>query len=152
MKNLLNTSKRTFMNTALAVLILLLFALPAKLYSQISVDDITGSVKVELKKKAIENLKAAILSDNPGVRKSAIYHAGYYRVKETVSSLMKQLKREEDPSIRILIALSLYKLNDEKALNLIKELSYSDSDPKVRRMCSAIFNEYEINRKSVAKR
>lgn len=135
--------RKTASTSVLAILVIVVFsAMSTKVYSQISIDDITTSMNVKLSKKAIDNLKAAIISDNLGVRRSAIFHAGYYRASQAAATLLKQLRIEKDPSTRILIALSLYKLNDDNALKVVKELSGSDSDKRVRNMCSAIYNEY----------
>jgi len=93
-------------------------------------------------KNAVENLKVGIKSDNCGLKKSSIYFAGYYRVKETVPVLTEQIKKESDPKVRVLIALVLYKIGDEKSIGLVKELAAKDSNPEVRRMCACIYDAY----------
>ena len=93
-------------------------------------------------KNAVENLKVGIKSDNSGLKKSSIYFAGYYRIKETVPVLTEQIKKESDPKIRVLIALVLYKIGDEKSIGLVKELSAKDKNPEVRRMCACIYDAY----------
>ena len=93
-------------------------------------------------KNAVENLKVGIKSDNSGLKKSSIYFAGYYRIKETVPVLTEQIKKESDPKVRVLIALVLYKIGDEKSIGLVKELAAKDSNPEVRRMCTCIYDAY----------
>ena len=93
-------------------------------------------------KIAVENLKVGIKSDNSGLKKSSIYYAGYYRITETVPALTEQIKKESDPKTRILIALVLYKIGDEKGIGLVKELAAKDSNPEVRRMCTCIYDAY----------
>lgn len=93
-------------------------------------------------KNAVENLKVGIKSDNAGLKKSAIYFAGYYRLTETVPALTEQMKKESDPRTRILIALVLYKIGDEKSIDLVKEKAVKDNDPEVRRMCTCIYDAY----------
>lgn len=93
-------------------------------------------------KNAVENLKIGIKSDNPGLKKSSIYFAGFYRVTETVPALTEQMKKETDPKTKILIALVLYKIGDEKSIDLVKEMSVKDSNPEVRRMCTCIYDAY----------
>ena len=93
-------------------------------------------------KNAIENLKVGIKSDNSGLRKSSIYFAGYYRLTETVPVLTEQIKKETDPKTKILIALVLYKIGDEKSIDLVKEMAVRDSNPEVRRMCACIYDAY----------
>ena len=93
-------------------------------------------------KNAIENLKVGIKSDNSGLKRSSIYYAGYYGFTETVPTLTEQMKKETDPRTRILIALVLYKIGDEKSIDLIKEMAAKDSNPEVRRMCTCIYDAY----------
>jgi HEAT repeat protein len=93
-------------------------------------------------KIAVENLKTGIKSENSGLKRSSIYFAGYYRVAETVPALTEQIKKESDPKIRILIALVLYKIGDEKSIGLVKEMAAKDSNPEVRRMCTCIYDAY----------
>ena len=104
-----------------------------------SIKDITAH------KYALENLIAGIHSENDGVRRNSIYFAGYYKIVETVDALIAQLKDENDPSTRILIALVLYELGSEEGLLEVKDLSLSDQDAKVRRMATQIYNEYLVN-------
>ncbi|MGE5497345.1 MAG: HEAT repeat domain-containing protein [Syntrophothermus sp.] len=133
-----------------AMILLAVLFLSGRSYSQISVDDITGTAKVNLKPNAIENLKLQITSENTGVRKCAIYFAGYYKVSEALMPLMKQMEKEKEPSVRILIALSLYKLNSQDALDLVSIKSVNDPDINVRKMCAAICSDHSINNGSVA--
>ncbi|MDP4172473.1 MAG: HEAT repeat domain-containing protein [Bacteroidota bacterium] len=143
-----NTTKRM---RALMALVAMLVAISAmSVMAQANVDEITGSVKVELKKNAVENLLVNISSDIDGVRKSAIYFAGYYKVDQAKDALMKQFTKEKDPATRILIALSLYKLGDEDGMNLVKKYSQKDPDSRVKRMCSAIYTDYLMNLGKVA--
>jgi hypothetical protein len=93
-------------------------------------------------KNAVENLKVGIKSDNLGLKKSSIYFAGFYRIAETVPVLTEQLKKETDPKTKILIALVLYKIGDEKSINLVKEMAAKDKNPEVRRMCTCIYDAY----------
>ena len=96
-------------------------------------------------KYALDYLIAGIHSENDGVRRNSIYFAGYYKIVETEDALIAQLKKEKDPSTRILISLVLYELGSEEGLFEVKNLSLSDEDAKVRRMAAQIFNEYLVN-------
>ena len=104
-----------------------------------SIKDITAH------KYALENLIAGIHSENDGVRRNSIYFAGYYKIVETEDALIAQLKKESDPSTRILIALVLYELGSEEGLLEVKDLSLKDKNAKVRRMAAQIYNEYLVN-------
>lgn len=96
-------------------------------------------------KYAINNLIMGIHSENEGVRKSAIYFAGKYKVMETAQDLIDQLSKEENASIKILIALALFEMDSKEGLEAVKKLSLSDKNDKVRRMASFIYNEYMNN-------
>ena len=104
-----------------------------------SIKDVTPN------KHALENLVAGIHSDNTGLKRSAIYFAGKYRIAESEEALIDQLKEENDPSTRILIALVLYEMGSEEGLLEVKELSMKDEDARVRRMATQIYNEYLVN-------
>jgi len=104
-----------------------------------SIKDITAH------KYALENLIAGIHSENDGVRRNSIYFAGYYKIVETEDALIDQLKKEKDPSTKILIALVLYELGSEEGLSEVKDLSKNDENAKVRRMATQIYNEYLVN-------
>lgn len=104
-----------------------------------------GNKPNDLNKKnkiAVENLKTGIKSDNAGLKRSAIYYAGYYGISETVPTIVETLKKESDPKTRILIALVLYKIGDEKGIGLVKKMSENDGDTEVRRMCKCIYDAY----------
>ena len=94
---------------------------------------------------ALKNLVAGIQSDNTGVKRSAIYFAGKYRIAEVEDVLINQLNEEDDASTRILIALVLFEMGSEEGLVEVQELSLNDEDAKVRRMATQIFNEYLVN-------
>lgn len=93
-------------------------------------------------KYALDNLIMGIHSENEGVRKSAIYFAGKYKVVETAQELIDQLNLEENASIKILIGLALFEMNSKEGLEAVKKLSESDTNIKVRRMATFIYNEY----------
>lgn len=93
-------------------------------------------------KNEIESLKTGIASENTGLSKNSIYFAGLYRISEAVEPLMDKLRKESDPATKILIGLSLYRIGDPMGLELVQDFAVKDGNPKVRRMFSAIYNEY----------
>ncbi|MBS4034522.1 MAG: hypothetical protein KGZ85_08665 [Ignavibacterium sp.] len=93
-------------------------------------------------KYALDNLLMGIHSDNEGVRKSAIYFAGKYKVLESAEDLIAQLKKEENPGIKVLIALALFEMESKEGLDAVRKLSKNDENLRVRNMASFIYNEY----------
>ncbi len=94
-------------------------------------------------KQCIENLKIGIFSDNDGVRSSAIYFAGKYKFTELKKTLMKQLDREKVSFIRIIIALSLYHIEDAEKQMLVKDVSENEAEKRMRKICNSLYNEFE---------
>lgn len=100
----------------------------------------------KITKSSIENLKMGIKQENEGVRKCCIYFAGKYKISELTDDLVTQFVNEKNPQIRVLIALSLYQIQDGGSMEFLKKISQSDNDPHVRRMCMAIYEEYSKNK------
>ncbi|MFC2084686.1 HEAT repeat domain-containing protein [Bacteroidota bacterium] len=93
---------------------------------------------VQITDFAIENLKRCINSENDGVRRWGVYFAGYYKVEETVIPLLSVLDNDNDENIRVLAALSLYRIGDNRGLFAIKRTIIFDESEKVKRFCTAI--------------
>ena len=104
------------------------------------------NVILNLDENALVSLNTAIKSDNTGLRKSAIYLAGKHAVEETTETLLSQLKREKDPSLRILIARVLYIIGNEKYMKDVYELAIKDENAKVRKMSSAIYSMMQVQK------
>ena len=91
---------------------------------------------------AVANLIKGINSENKGLERSSIYIAGRDKVTGAVDALIERLNNEDDPSTRILIAVSLFEIRDSKGLDAIKDLSAKDKSEKVRSISGLIYNEY----------
>ncbi len=129
-----------------SVLVLILgMVLSSTLFAQNTLSEFTKN------KYALDNLLMGIHSDNEGVRKSAIYFAGKNKVVESAEDLIEQLKKEENPGIKVLIALALFEMESKEGLDAVRKLSKNDKDLRVRNMASFIYNEY-TNSVSNAKR
>lgn len=96
-------------------------------------------------KRMQANLLVGINSHNDGLRKSSIYYAGKYKVVEAVETLSEQLEKEKDPGTRILIALSLYSIGSPEGMTVVLNSAKEDADPRVRRMCGEIYENYRMN-------
>ncbi len=96
-------------------------------------------------KYALENLKAALSSDNCGIKRSTIYLIGKYKIAEGESMIEKIFRTEEDSCTRILAALVLFKLNRVKGLSALKQLSKTDLNEETRRLALQTFYQHLIN-------
>jgi len=95
-------------------------------------------------KNDIANLVNGINSENTGLKRSAVYMAGKYGVYETTDALIEKLKSEKSAKDRILIALALYKIGNQKGYEAVKELAKYDYDAKVRKISNAICDAFEV--------
>ena len=92
--------------------------------------------------KFTKNLIAGIFNGNEGVKNTAIYFAGYYKLKGTTDSLIQQLEKEENPKTRRLIVYSLFMIGEEKGISAIYELAADEKDEYFRKAFGEIINEY----------
>ena len=106
----------------------------------------TKNVIVSLNDHSISNLKNAIQSDNPGLRKSGIYFAGKYAVDEVSETLLQQLKKEKDPSLKILMVRVLYIFGNYEYMDEIYKLALKDENNRVRKMAAAIYDVMKSER------
>lgn len=105
----------------------------------------SGSIKTIY----IENLAMGIQSENHGLSRSSIYLAGKYKINELEDVLINRVTNEYDESMRILIALTLNEIGSPKGMAIVQKLANEDSDPRVKKMCTLIMNEYANNLKLV---
>ena len=126
-----------------AALLVMLFS--SAVYAQTTTISMNSISELTSNKHALKNLLASIKSENSGVKRSAIYLTGKYRIAEAENTLLEQLKIEKDPSTRILIALVLYEMGSESGLAEVKKLSEKDDNRRVRSMATQLYREYLIN-------
>lgn len=94
-------------------------------------------------RKTVQNFIIGINSENNGLCESCIYYAGYYKVRGTVESLINVLNNSyKKPSLRILAAVSLYRIGDLKGIRAIRDIVQFDKTESVRIVCSKLYNEY----------
>ncbi len=104
------------------------------------------STRKEYCKKFHKNLITAIQSDNLGLKKSGIYFAGKYEIDELTGVLVDALRKEKDPSVKILIGLALYRIGNEEGFEAIKNISLIEKDKEVKRMFAAIVEQIKTDK------
>ena len=92
---------------------------------------------------AIKNLSAGINSDNYGVKRSAIFLAGKYKLTQLLDELIKILDDERNQNIKIITAIALEKIGDEKGVEAIRKKIPTESDDKVKQLYQLISAEYD---------
>jgi len=88
------------------------------------------------------NLIMALNSDNVGLKRSAVYFAGYYKIHETTESLADLLNSSStDASIKTLAAYSLHQIGDEECMYALKEAANHGSDKKLCSKCKLMYED-----------
>ena len=87
-------------------------------------EKVTGATS--LTKESVVNYLADLKSDNLGVRVSAAYFAGEYKVESAIIPLMKMLNSEQAEEARIIAALSLIKIGTGKSVYAVKQAAKMD--------------------------
>jgi uncharacterized Zn-binding protein involved in type VI secretion len=90
-----------------------------------------------------------INKDNPGLRITAAYLLGERKSLRAINPLMDILENDLSVEMRILAAISLYKIGDENGLQTIKRVKENDTNEKVKQMCEELYEIYESERKEI---
>jgi HEAT repeat protein len=132
-----------YQKTKLVLIVLLAALLSDTIFAQTTLHGLAEDVKSGIKKNAILSLAKGIESDNEGLKVSCIYLAGLYEIDEAVKPLIEQLKTVEDPNVKILIALALYKIGNKEGLKAVERLTKNDESPKVKKVATVILNQFK---------
>jgi hypothetical protein len=120
------------------VLVLLIVVLLTTNYSSAQQNNQQTGINSSAKK----NLVMAINSDNTGLKRSAVYFAGYYKINEAVDPLINLLNSSStDISLKTLAAYSLHQIGDEECIDALKELSAYCSDKKLCSKCKFMYED-----------
>jgi len=89
-----------------------------------------------------ETLQQGLNSDNEGLKAGCAYMAGEIRCQRSVVCLLKILHNNPSEELRILAALSLYKIGDARGIYAIKKAIKYDESKRVQRMCGIFYKAY----------
>jgi HEAT repeat protein len=126
----------------LVTMALLLFFFTGSMYSQDSIKVVSKKSTEEIELNYIAGVKAA----NLGLKVSAAYYLGERKSEKSVIPLMNMLKSDPSPEARIMAALSLYKIGDEKGVFAIHRAGDFDDNEQVRKMCKILYQMYEMEK------
>ncbi len=105
-----------------------------------------ASLEGAKKEKTVKNLLLALKSDNTGLQSSAAYYLGEMESTEAVLPLMTILNSNNNEGSRVMAALSLVKIGDERGIQLVRYYSNNDSSSYVKRMCTIFIENFENNK------
>ena len=115
-------------------------------YSQDTIEVVNRITDVDID----QNLIVGVKTDNLGLKVSASYYLGERKSSSGVIPLMHVLHNDEAPEARIIAALSLFKIGDERGIFAVKRAIEFDKNEQVRNMC-AIFYQMYLSEKSEKK-
>lgn len=93
------------------------------------------------KYKQIENnLLVGLNTDNQGLQVSCAFFLGELKSEKAVIPLLKMLKSGKTEEERIIAALSLSKIQTERALFAVKQRIKFDDSERVQRLCELFYN------------
>jgi HEAT repeat protein len=94
------------------------------------------------KEDCIKTLLQGINSDNPGLKAGCIYMIGELRCDQGLVALLDILHNNPSEEMRILSALSLYKIRDSRGIYAIKQAIRFDESERVSRLCEIFYKAY----------
>ena len=86
-----------------------------------------------------ETLEQGLTSDNEGLKAGSTYMVGEMRCQRSVVALLKILHSNQSEELRILAALSLYKIGDSRGIFAIKKAITYDESKRVQQMCELFY-------------
>jgi hypothetical protein len=89
-----------------------------------------------------ETLQQGLNSDNVGLKAGCAYMVGELRCQRSVITLLQMLHSCPSEELRILAALSLYKIGDSRGIFAIKQAIKFDESKRVQRMCEIFYKAY----------
>lgn len=107
----------------------------------------TIKVLKKISDKSVEqNYLEGVKSDNLGLKISASYYLGERKSSKAVIPLMSILKSDKSPEARVMAALSLFKIGDERGIYAIKQAVKFDDNEWVKKMCNIFYQMYLTNK------
>jgi len=116
----------------------LLVAFSFLTYAQTIVPALTSAKKDCIKK----SLLLGVESENLGLQSSAAYMLGEFCCDEAVIPLLKILHNNPYEEMRIMAALSLYKIGDSRGIFAIRQAIKFDESTRVRNLCDKFYRAY----------
>ena len=89
-----------------------------------------------------QTLQQGLVSENDGLKAGCAYMAGEIRCQKSVVCLLRILHNNPSEELRILAALSLYKIGDGRGIYAIKQAIKYDDSKRVQRMCEIFYKAY----------
>jgi len=95
---------------------------------------------------AIKSILQGIKSKNGGVKRSCIYFAGNYKIKEPSECLVEELTSLDDGELCSMVIWSLYEIGNESCCKELQEIVKNHDSAELKNFCSYLhkIREYEM--------
>jgi hypothetical protein len=84
------------------------------------------------------NYITGIQSDNIGLKKSSIYFAGKYLLKDASPCLVEEFSEADDESTAVIIAWAIYKIGDDDCVEKLNGLARNSTSEFVKSLCRSL--------------
>jgi HEAT repeat protein len=91
---------------------------------------------------AVVNLMIGLKSDNLGLKQSSAFMLGELKAQEAVVPLMAILRSQEPECCRIVAALALCRIGDERGVFAVKRAVKFDESVEVAQKCAWFYEQY----------
>ena len=98
-----------------------------------------------------KNLMIGLNASNYGLKSSAAQILGDIKSQKAVIPLMKILKSSDDDNLRIIAALSLYKIQNPMGMFAVRQAIRFDESDRVRKICRNLYLDSEKQENAAAK-
>lgn len=97
---------------------------------------------ISAKEACVKTLLEGLNSDNRGLQAGCTYMLGELCCNRSVIALLDVLHNNPSEELRILAALSLYKIGDSRGIYAIKQSIKFDESDRVKRICQKFYGVY----------
>ena len=118
-----------------AVFLILIFSF--QIFPQETADQISPEMEA-----CFKTLQQGLNSNNLGLQAGCTYMVGELCCQSSVITLLKMLHNCPSEELRILAALSLYKIGDSRGIYAIKQAIKFDESKRVQRLCEIFYKAY----------
>jgi len=93
--------------------------------------------------KAVANLVMALMSDNEGLRTSAINLVREYKLEEVVDALINVLNSDKSESSKVMAAVTLYQIGNTRGTNAIFKSELWNKNEFMKGINTTLLNNYQ---------
>jgi HEAT repeat protein len=97
----------------------------------------------KIENKAVANLVMALMSDNEGLRNSAINLVREYKLEEVVDALINVLNKDESESSKVMAAVTLYQIGNPRGTNAIFKSELWNENEFMKKINTNLLNNYQ---------